>query len=366
MTAAKIIDKFGGQSALARLLGTRQSTIQHWYNNRIPAKWQKTILDLAKEQEISLKAEDFFGDPSIPGASHPGTIQIGDMRIPCAVLDDQESTRVLSEHGVTTAMRSRSGASKRHKKKAQEEGRAPLPVFMASNNLKPFISDELRDGLTNPIKYRIGSRLAQGFKAELLPAICDVWLKARDAGVLNSQQLRKCKQAEILMRGLAHIGIIALVDEATGYQEIRDRLALQKILDKFLTDEWAKWTKTFPDDYYKELFRLKNIPYPPTSTNKPQYVGHWTNDVVYSRLVPGVVKALKKKNPVMPAGYRRRRHHQYLTKDYGHPALKEHLSNVIFLMKTCSSWQDFKTRLDMASPKYGDTMLLPFREKKHQ
>jgi len=40
---------------------------------------------------------------------------------------------------------------------------------------------------------------------------------------------------------------VALVDEATGYQEIRDRLALQAILDRFLRKELAAWAKRFPD-----------------------------------------------------------------------------------------------------------------------
>jgi hypothetical protein len=46
-----------------------------------------------------------------------------------------------------------------------------------------------------------------------------------------------CVHKELVHRGLARVGIVALVDEATGYQEIRDRLALQAILDKYVTDE---------------------------------------------------------------------------------------------------------------------------------
>ena len=61
----------------------------------------------------------------------------------------------------------------------------------------------------------------------------------------------------MLMRGLAHIGIIALVDEATGYQEVRDREALQALLDRYLRKELAAWAKKFPDDFYKEIFRLR-------------------------------------------------------------------------------------------------------------
>ncbi|PYK20592.1 MAG: hypothetical protein DME56_07160 [Verrucomicrobia bacterium] len=43
-----------------------------------------------------------------------------------------------------------------------------------------------------------------------------------------------------------------------------------------------------------------------------------------------------------------------MTRDYGHPALKEHLSNVIFLMRGCLDFDDFKMLLDKAAPKYDD------------
>ena len=159
------------------------------------------------------------------------------------------------------------------------------------------------------------------------------------------------------------MGVIALVDEATGYQEVRDRLALQAILDKYITDEWAKWTKTFPDEFYHQLFSLHNIDYPGTNMKRPSYVGHWTNDVVYSRLAPGVLSELRNRNPRLPSGARARKHFQYLTKDIGHPALKEHLMNVIFLMRSCSTWDDFKRRLNRASPKYGETIDLDLADQ---
>ena len=128
-----------------------------------------------------------------------------------------------------------------------------------------------------------------GFKAEILPLICEVYLKAKDGNILMPNQIPIAKQSEILIRSLSKVGIIALVDEATGYQEVRDRIALQKLLEKYLTDEWAKWTKTFPDEFYKELFRLKNIDYPPRTSQKPGYIGHWTNFIIYTRLAPGVL-----------------------------------------------------------------------------
>ena len=153
----------------------------------------------------------------LPKATHRGELNIGGMKIPCAVLEDGK--RVITEHGITMALLgSRSGASKRLKKVHQESG-APVPIFLAPGNLKPFITKELEDGPLAPVEYQESDRVVSAFDAEILPAACEVWLRAREAGALQEQQLDKAKKAEILMRGLAHIGITALVDEATGYQE---------------------------------------------------------------------------------------------------------------------------------------------------
>jgi hypothetical protein len=287
-------------------------------------------------------------------ATYPGTVKIGDASIPCAVLAN--GIRVLSDNGITNAMLgSRSGASKRLRQAAKAEG-AHLPLFLAPPVLRPFISEDLYSGPLRPILYQSGKRLMVGYDAELLPAACDVWLRARQAGALQSQQLEKAQQAEILMRGLAKIGVIALIDEATGYQDIRDRIALQAILDLYIKDEWSKWTRRFQPDFYKELFRLKGISFPPKEgTKKPLYVGHWTNDIVYSRLQPGIVKKLREVNPKTE---RSRKHHQHFTEDMGVQELKVHLSNVTFLMKTCSTDAEFKRKLDIAAPKFDDTMPL--------
>ena len=59
--------------------------------------------------------------------------------------------------------------------------------------------------------------MAYGYRATLLPNVCEVYLKACDARVLRSSQLPVSERAEIVMRGLAKVGIIALADEATGY-----------------------------------------------------------------------------------------------------------------------------------------------------
>ena len=319
----------------------------------IGGKARAAALTADQRQKIAKKAAEKRWGKKIPKATHTGEITIGDIIIPCAVLSD--GRRVLSENAINSNLGTAGGKTYRLRDKvsSQTNGKT-LPLFLASKALHPFIA-EVFDGLDlKPIEYQNGNKNSFGHVADILPKVCEVWLKARESGTLQSSQIPRAKKAEILMRGLATIGIVALVDEATGYQDIRDRQALQVILEKYLTDEWAKWTKIFPDNFYKELFRLKGLIYPTMDGGKkPGYVGHWTNDIVYSRIAPGILDELKTKNPRQDNRGRKRKHHQFLTRDIGHPALTEHISNVTFLMASCSDWNDFKSRLDKAKPKFG-------------
>lgn len=293
-----------------------------------------------------------------PKATHRGEINIGETRIPCAVLED--GRRVITETGVTTAiLGSRSGASKRLKKAHAGVG-ALMPIFLAPERLKPFISQEMISGPLKPVSYLDGGKTVIGFDATILPIACEIWLRARDAGALQEQQKDKAQRAEILMRGLAHIGIVALVDEATGYQEVRDRKALQAILDKYLAKELAAWAKRFPDEFYKQMFRLKGWAFNPMSVSRPGVVGKYTVDLIYERLAPGLVEELERLNPKTTSGARRSRHHQWLSDDVGHPALAQHLHAVIGFMRACTSWDQFMDMLDRAFPKKGHTIPIMF------
>ncbi|MCL4179181.1 MAG: hypothetical protein KJ072_15745 [Verrucomicrobia bacterium] len=315
-------------------------------------KARAEALTPAERSEIAKKAAD--ARHSLPKASHTAPLRIGDVVLECHVLED--GTRLLSRIGFLRAI-GRTGKAKGGRAYDDEFG---LPVFLTAKNLTPFITSDLLEN-SRPIRfYPVGVKTpAMGYRAELLPQTCAVFLDAHYARATSRMQADIVTQCKILHQGFAVVGINALIDEATGYQEVRDRLALQKILDRYLTDEWAKWSKTFPDDFYFQLFRLKRVVLPNAGKGKrPSYVGHWTNDIVYSRLAPGVVKALREKNPRLESGARARKHHQHLTRDYGHPALRDLISNEIFLMRTCSDWNEFKRKLDLAAPKYGDTLSL--------
>ena len=171
-------------------------------------------------------------------------------------------------------------------------------------------------------------------------------------------QIHIAVRAEILRDGLGVIGIIGLIDEATGYQRTREERALATILEKFIDKELQPWTKTFPYEFYEQICPLKGWPgwY---SVKRPSIVGVYTNDFVYDRIAPGVLDELRRKNPVQPTGRRRNRHHQWFTPEFGHPKLKEHLAAVAALMRAAPNWDSFKRNLQRAFPKFGENMQLP-------
>lgn len=292
------------------------------------------------------------GIEPVPRATHAGTLRIGDLELACAVLENGE--RVLSERGFLGALGIRFGGILSAARK-NENGAAVLPMFVGYRNLRPFIDNDLTTLLANPVKYRLneGGKAAHGVRAELIPRVCDVWLKARDARVLRQSQFEVAVKADIIMRGLATVGIVALVDEATGYQDERERRALAKILEAFVAKELRPWVHTFPVDYYRELYRLKGKAYPPVGNRMPRYFGQITNDTVYARLAPGVLDELKRVTPRYDSGRLKHHLHRRLTDHVGHPKLLQHLGAVVALMKISpdNGWDQFVKLLDRAYPR---------------
>jgi hypothetical protein len=290
----------------------------------------------------------------LPKATHVGVLNLAGTKFECAVLDD--GTRVLSEGGFMDGMGMYwSGyiAAKRRADADADPEAAVLPLFMAYEKLKPFIDNHLRALLSEPVKYVTPTgNVGHGIKAEIIPKILNVWLQARDAGGLGKRQKLIALKADMMMRGLAQVAITALVDEATGFQYDRTREALAEILEAFVADELRKWVKTFPTDFYRQMFRLRGWKFVEGSNARSPVVGKLTNNVVYERLAPGVLQRLREKNPVVEDGRRKHKHFQYLTDDVGDPRLREHLAVVTDFMKVSETWPSFLGMLDRVRPKY--------------
>lgn len=293
----------------------------------------------------------------VPGAEYRGKLEISDdLTLECYVLED--GTRVIAENAVARQLgRGLGGKSLRLARRVSDD-RPPLPAFL-TGALEPFVPDSLRIALTEPILYRDRGGIRRGVNAALLPEICEVWLKARDAGdVLQDSQEPIAEKAELLMRALSRVGIIALVDEATGYQEVRDRNELRTILRAYINPDLLPWTMRFPAEFYEEMFRLRGWEFRGNSGKGPRYAGKLTNEIVYEKLPPGVLDELRRRNPSVD-GKRQRKHHQFLTQEIGHPHLDKQIAQVTALMRVSSTWNGFMKLFKKAFPENPDQKALP-------
>lgn len=285
----------------------------------------------------------------LPKETHAGVLKLGDIEFTCSVLAD--GTRVLSETKFMEGMGMyRSGALSTRRK--EDGDSAHVPLYLAYKNLKPFVEKHLGDVHSAPLMYRTkGGSKAHGIRAEVIPKICEVWLDARTAGVLKGTQLVIAAKAEMLMRALAHIGIVALVDEVTGYQEERDSDALQKLLAVYLSEERLKWARRFPQEFYRQIYRLWGWSWPTNGSRRTPEVGKLTNKLVYQKLPPGVLEELRKRNPKVPGKHwRAAKHHQHLSEDLGQPDLHAHLLQLIAVMRVSPNKATFLRNVARAFP----------------
>ncbi len=290
-----------------------------------------------RRSEIAKKAGLAKGTKGLPRATHGGIIKIGSQEIECGVLPDK--TRVISCASIRNAL----GLSKPGPEMRKKSEATKLPTFMISDNLSPYFI-EVFQGRLSIIEYvnKSGSKTA-GIEATFLPKICEVYLKARDAGALTKPQIPISITSEIIIRALAQVGIISLVDESSGYQEERARDELQTLLKKFISEDLLKWTQRFPHQFFREVYKIYGWSYRPGQTKHPQCLGNFINKYVYDAISPEVKEELQKRNPVIyENGKRAVAHHQLLTIDVGIPALDKHLTSLITLLKLSKNSDDFQ------------------------
>lgn len=279
----------------------------------------------------------------LPIAMCSGTLPVGD--IPCFVLPGGH--RLLSQSATIAALGMSRGSN-------PKLGRDRLANFAAGKLIKPFISEVLSTVIHSPVRFRQpgGGPVVIGYEAKVLPEFCKAVMALRRSGRIQQQQEDIARQCEILLGGLAEIGITALVDEATGYQEHRSRDALAKILEAYIAKELRPYVKTFQPEFYKQIFRHHGWKYPPdNSSAKPPVVGKITNDIVYERLAPGVLDELRRQTPRDEKGRLKHHLHRRLTEGIGQPKLREHLAAVTTAMDLSPDWPSFIRYLDRKFPR---------------
>jgi len=310
-------------------------------------------------------AEKRWRDGKVISAIREAPLTIAGVVLGSAVLESEK--RVLTQETFLTAL-GRAGKAKGGTGSAAMVDR--LPPFLAASNLKPFISEELRESI-KPVKFRTTTgQIAYGYDATLLPRVCEVYVAADEAGKIHPRQRHLVDQARILQKALAQVGIIALVDEATGYQTIRPKDALQQYLEMIIRKELVAWAKKFPDEFYENIYKLKGWPWPGMSKNRFSVVAHYTNDLVYDRIAPGLREELVKRSPKNEKGVRPNKLHQWLTDEIGNPLLAQHLYSLLMFQRLAIAngygWNKFLRMVDQVMPKKGQTLELPFADPAEQ
>jgi hypothetical protein len=285
---------------------------------------------------------------------YSGELDLNGFKLPCYVLED--GTRVLSGHAMQNAL-------KMVDENESNKSGTRLARYLSQKTLKPFIFKGKEGGHYNPIICINGSSKVNGYEATVLVDICEAFLEARKTINLNARQLIIANQCEILIRGFARVGIIALVDEATGYQYEREHDELQKILKAYISPELLPWQKKFPDIFYKEIFRLNGWNYTVQSIKKrPGVVGKWTNKFVYEQLPKDVLKQLKAKTPKSKSGNYTARFFQSLTVDVGEPHLQAQLTQIVTLFQVSDDWKHFIQQFNKLLDRKNGVLEIQFKD----
>lgn len=278
--------------------------------------------------------------PKTPIARFQGTLALGTSEVECHVLENEE--RVLSLRSVMRSI-------------AERETGA-LADYIGVSALKPFINADLVVAELREFEIPGIPGLAKGMTAETFLEICTAYVNALKSDALATDRQREIAfKCSILLASCAKVGLIALIDEATGYQHVRAEDALQVKLKAFITDELRAWEKTFPDELWKEFGRLEGWQGP--LHLRPRWWGKLVMELIYDALDPDIADHLRKNKPPPRAGMN---YHQWMTADIGLKSLIQHIYQIIGIAKTCRTMRELRDRVAFHYGK--DPMQLEFAE----
>ena len=276
-----------------------------------------TVAELGRQE-----ASETAVATGMPYSMFPGILKIGDVEMECHVLSN--GARVLTQREMVRML---SGG--------RESGN--LQRYLERN---PLTANNFELGLTVRFLVPGTSVIAIGHEATQLIELCDKYLQARELKLLKTSQLGLAAQAEIVIRATAKVGIIALIDEATGFQKVRAKNALQLKLQAFIADELQEWALMFPEEFWVELARLEGVHYSPRS--RPLRWGRYIMMFVYDAIDPAIGDWLRKNNP---DPHYKENHHQWMKK-FGREKVHDQITKVVTIMKLCQDMSEFREKFD--------------------
>ncbi|HSK76651.1 MAG TPA: P63C domain-containing protein [Thermoanaerobaculia bacterium] len=265
----------------------------------------------------------------VPTAERRGELLIGEISLDCFHLDD--GRRVFHKRGIAKALGLKSSGGNAFKKMISREG------------VGSALGEELRAKIDNPIVFNPlaldpgnGAKrtFGHGYEATVLIDICEALIQAQRNNELAPSQAFLAIQAEVIVRSSAKLGIIALIDEATGYISDLRKEEYRKLFQAFVQEELRQWEQEFPDRFFDMIYRLYGLKRKnPKSFKHPGFFGKFIRKYVYHPLANSngaILKDLDEKNPVVyVGGGRRHKFFQFLTDEIGLPAFRQHLWQVV-------------------------------------
>jgi hypothetical protein len=260
---------------------------------------------------------------NLPVAKWPGELQLG---IPVYVLID--GRRIISRTGATDFL-------------TDKKGGGNLESYVGVQAVQKYMPQSLQGMMVEFVLPEVVNKTVKGMEAETFVDICQGYVDAWRAGDLQSDtQVSIAKRAAMFLSACAKVGIIALIDEATGFQYERPLDALQVKLKLFLLEEMRKWEKTFPDELWEHFGRLTN--WKGGVNSRPKYWGKLVMELVYEYLDPDVAQWLRENAPKPIHG---QNYHQWLSEQYGLKKLVEHVWKVIGVASTCETMDELRYRM---------------------
>lgn len=280
-------------------------------------------------------------------AVREGRLEIGSWSMECHHLENGK--RVISQRSFAEVV-----GIKRGTKKLGEK----FSGFLDSPALKSHDIHELRKVISSPIVFKMRSGpVAFGYEGDVLIEYCKAILEARRSGYMTTiAQKRYAMACEAFVVSCAKVGILALIDEATGYSEDKAKDEYRQLFKQFIREEVRDWEKEFPDEFFEMIYSLYGIP--KTPGNHPQFFGRFIRRYIYQPLAASngaILDQLDQKNPVVYAiGARKYKLHQFLTDEVGTPALRRHIYKVIGIGTSVRSKEAFFSHFKRAFPQPGD------------
>ncbi|WP_313242093.1 P63C domain-containing protein [Stenotrophomonas sp.] len=284
----------------------------------------------AANTPVSSQADVRLDVSALPRISHHGTVRFGTLEAAAVVLHDGRRGFLAKQFAQVLGYIEKT------------QGRR-FDRFLADFAPKYMIG-KVKAGcpVLNP-----GHGRAHFIEAEAVMEAVGNVLRAAIAGKTHKQQARQVSACVEINLALGMVGLVALIDEATGYQYHRAPDALQDLISKLIRQHASDWQRQFEPDYYSALAKVTGTAFTSGAHGRPPIWGAITRKWVYEVCFPNEV--LEEMRGRQDVGEKL---HQWLT-DGGVATLTKQKEAVRLLAVSSANYKDFEARCSVTFERPG-------------